>query len=55
MREIVIGAAQMGAIQRADDRAAVVARMIALLDRAKAVARSGVMVGGTGVGQGLPA
>ena len=36
MREIVIGAAQMGAIQRADDRAAVVARMIALLDRAKA-------------------
>ncbi len=36
MREIVIGAAQMGPIQRADSRAAVVARMIALLDRAKA-------------------
>jgi predicted amidohydrolase len=36
MREIVIGAAQMGAIQRADSRAAVVARMIVLLDQAKA-------------------
>ena len=36
MREIVIGAAQMGPIQKADSRAAVVARMIALLDRAKA-------------------
>ena len=35
MREIVIGAAQMGPIQRADSRAAVVARMIALLDQAK--------------------
>lgn len=35
MREIVIGAAQMGAIQRADPREAVVARMIALLDQAK--------------------
>lgn len=34
MREIVIGAAQMGAIQRADSRTAVVARMIALLDQA---------------------
>ena len=36
MREIVIGAAQMGAIQRADSRAVVVARMIALLDQAQA-------------------
>ena len=36
MREIVIGAAQMGPIQRADDRAAVVERMIALLDQANA-------------------
>ncbi len=36
MREIVIGAAQLGPIQKADSRAAVVARMIALLDRAKA-------------------
>ncbi len=36
MREIVIGAAQMGPIQKADSRAAVVARMIALLDQAKA-------------------
>jgi predicted amidohydrolase len=36
MREIVVGAAQMGPIQRADTRAAVVARMIALLDRAAA-------------------
>ncbi len=36
MREIVIGAAQMGPIQKADSRAAVVERMIALLDRAKA-------------------
>lgn len=36
MREIVIGAAQMGPIQRADSRADAVARMIALLDQAKA-------------------
>ena len=35
MREIVIGAAQMGPIQRADSREAVVARMMALLDQAK--------------------
>ncbi|WP_370400425.1 N-carbamoyl-D-amino-acid hydrolase [Sulfitobacter sp. JB4-11] len=35
MREIVIGAAQMGAIQRADPREAVVDRMITLLDQAK--------------------
>lgn len=34
MREIVIGAAQMGPIQRADTREAVVSRMIALLDEA---------------------
>ncbi|WP_099824002.1 N-carbamoyl-D-amino-acid hydrolase [Oceaniglobus indicus] len=34
MREIVIGGAQMGAIQKADSRADVVARMIALLDQA---------------------
>ena len=34
MREIVIGGAQMGAIQRADSREEVVARMIALLDQA---------------------
>ncbi|MEM9146213.1 MAG: N-carbamoyl-D-amino-acid hydrolase [Pseudomonadota bacterium] len=34
MREIVIGAAQMGSIQKADSREAVVARMIALLDQA---------------------
>ena len=37
MREIVIGAAQMGPIQRADSREAVVARMIALLEQAKSV------------------
>ena len=36
MREIVIGAAQMGPIQRADTRQEVVARMIALLDQAHA-------------------
>ncbi|MDH4572953.1 N-carbamoyl-D-amino-acid hydrolase [Salinicola acroporae] len=36
MREWVIGAAQMGAIQKRDTREAVVARMIALLDRAAA-------------------
>jgi len=36
MREIVIGAAQMGPIQRADTRQEVVARMIALLDQADA-------------------
>jgi predicted amidohydrolase len=36
MREIVIGAAQMGPIQKADSRAAVVARMIALLEQAHA-------------------
>ena len=34
MREIVVGGAQMGPIQRADTREAVVARMIALLDDA---------------------
>ncbi len=34
MRVIRIGGAQMGPIQKADDRASVVARMIALLDRA---------------------
>lgn len=34
MREIVIGGAQMGAIQKADTRQEVVARMIALLDQA---------------------
>ncbi|NNE88299.1 MAG: N-carbamoyl-D-amino-acid hydrolase [Silicimonas sp.] len=36
MREIVIGAAQMGAIQRADTRESVVDRMLILLDQAKA-------------------
>lgn len=36
MREIVIGAAQMGPIQRADSRGEVVARMMVLLDQAKA-------------------
>ena len=36
MREIVIGAAQMGPIQKADGREAVVARMIELLNQAKA-------------------
>jgi len=36
MREIVIGAAQMGPIQKAESRAQVVARLIALLDQAKA-------------------
>ena len=35
MREIVIGGAQMGPIQKADSRAMVVERMIALLDQAK--------------------
>jgi len=35
MREIVIGAAQMGPIQKADSREAVAARMIDLLDQAK--------------------
>ena len=34
MREIVIGAAQMGPIQRSDSREAVVARMIVLLEEA---------------------
>lgn len=34
MREWVIGAAQMGAIQKSDSRESVVARMIALLDQA---------------------
>ncbi|MDH3667434.1 MAG: N-carbamoyl-D-amino-acid hydrolase [Paracoccaceae bacterium] len=34
MREIVIGAAQMGPIQKAESRQAVVARMVALLDQA---------------------
>lgn len=37
MREIVIGGAQMGPIQKADGRQAVVARMITLLDQAAAV------------------
>ena len=37
MREIVIGGAQMGAIQKADTREAVVDRMIVLLDQAKEV------------------
>jgi len=36
MRMIKVGAAQMGPIQRADGRQAVVARMLALLDRAAA-------------------
>lgn len=36
MREIVIGAAQMGPIQKAESRAEVVARMLALLDQARA-------------------
>lgn len=36
MREIVIGAAQMGPIQKADSREEVVARMLDLLDQAKA-------------------
>ncbi len=36
MRTIVIGGAQMGPIQKADSRGSVVARMIALLDQAKA-------------------
>lgn len=35
MREIVIGGAQMGPIQKADTREGVVARMIALLEQAK--------------------
>lgn len=35
MREIVIGGAQMGPIQKADSREVVVERMIALLDQAK--------------------
>jgi predicted amidohydrolase len=35
MREIVIGGAQMGAIQKLDSREAVVLRMIALIDQAK--------------------
>ena len=34
MREIVVGAAQMGPIQKADSREAVVARMLALLEQA---------------------
>ncbi|MEL6476694.1 MAG: N-carbamoyl-D-amino-acid hydrolase [Pseudomonadota bacterium] len=34
MRELVIGGAQMGPIQKADSREAVVARMLALLDQA---------------------
>jgi predicted amidohydrolase len=36
MREIVIGAAQMGPIQKAESRAQVLVRMIALLEHAKA-------------------
>ena len=35
MREIVIGGAQMGSIQKLDSREAVVARMLALLEQAK--------------------
>ncbi|SKA27123.1 N-carbamoyl-D-amino-acid hydrolase [Consotaella salsifontis] len=35
MRELIIGGAQMGPIQKADSREAVVRRMIALLDQAK--------------------
>ncbi|MEL0197962.1 MAG: nitrilase-related carbon-nitrogen hydrolase, partial [Rhodobiaceae bacterium] len=35
MREIVIGGAQMGPIQRADTREQVVSRMLVLLDDAK--------------------
>ncbi|HUT49801.1 MAG TPA: N-carbamoyl-D-amino-acid hydrolase [Alphaproteobacteria bacterium] len=34
MREIVVGAAQLGPIQKADDREMVVERMVALMDRA---------------------
>ena len=36
MRELVVGGAQMGAIQKADGRAAVVERMLALLEEAAA-------------------
>ena len=36
MRELVIGGAQLGPIQKSDDRASVVARMLDLMDRAKA-------------------
>ena len=36
MRELIIGGAQMGPNQKDDDRKAIVARMIALLDEAKA-------------------
>ncbi len=36
MRKLVIGGAQLGPIQKSDDRAAVVARMLDLMDRAKA-------------------
>ena len=36
MREIVIGGAQMGPIQRAESRAEVLARMLALLEQARA-------------------
>ena len=36
MRNVTVGAAQLGAIQKADSRQAVVARMIALMDQAKA-------------------
>jgi predicted amidohydrolase len=36
MRIVTVGAAQLGPIQRADDRRAVVARMVALLDEAAA-------------------
>ena len=35
MREIVVGAAQMGPIQKADSREMVVARMVDLLEQAK--------------------
>ena len=36
MRNVIVGAAQMGAIQKADSRESVVARMIALLEQAAA-------------------
>ena len=36
MRNITVGAAQMGPIQRAEGRQSVVARMVALLDQAAA-------------------
>ena len=36
MRRVTVAAAQLGAIQKADSREAVIARMIALMDQAKA-------------------